>query len=55
MTIVKDSRKDNKYIVSYVVDSFPVAPDKPVKKKVVLSVSVVKEGNEFKISAVNSQ
>lgn len=53
MTVVKDT-KEYTYVVSYIVDSYPVAPDKPVKKKVVLQVTVIKEGENFKIDSVDS-
>jgi hypothetical protein len=52
LSVVKEA-KENTYVVSYIVDSFPVAPDKPVKKKVVLQVTVVMEGVNYKIASVN--
>lgn len=51
MTVVKDTIEYS-YVVSYIVDSYPVAPDKPVKKQVVLHVTVIKEGKNFKIDSV---
>lgn len=52
MGITKDSTKENTYVVSYIVDSYPVAPDKPVKKQVKLYVTVIKEGESYKIDSV---
>ncbi len=52
LSVVKDA-KENTYVVSYTVDSYPVAPEKPVKKQVVLHVTVVKEGENYKIASVN--
>lgn len=54
MKISMDSTKENTYIVSYIIDSYPVAPDKPIKKQVVLQVTVLKEGEDYKIESVNS-
>lgn len=54
MKITKDPAKEKTYIVSYIVDSYPVAPDKPVKKQVVLHITVVKEDELYKIDSVNS-
>ncbi|WP_423129758.1 hypothetical protein [Gaoshiqia sp. Z1-71] len=52
MTIIKDTTKENTYIVSYIVDSYPVTPDNPVKKQVVLYVTVAKEGESCRLDFV---
>ena len=52
MKIIQDSIEEKTYIVSYVVDSYPIAPDKPIKKQVVLHVTVVKEGENYMIDSV---
>jgi len=52
MKITKESTQENTYVVSYIVDSYPVAPDKPVKKQVTLHVTVVKEGEIYSIASV---
>jgi uncharacterized protein YcfL len=53
LEITKDSTKESTYVVSYNVDSYPVAPDKPVKKHVKLYVTVVKEGENYKLDSIN--
>jgi len=52
MKIIKEPTKENIYVVSYIVDSYPVAPDKPVKKQVNLYITVVKEVESYKIASV---
>ncbi|WP_152552890.1 hypothetical protein [Schleiferia thermophila] len=50
--IVVKGAKENEYTVSYIVDTYPVAPNKPVKKQVVLFITVVKEGENYKIDSI---
>jgi hypothetical protein len=52
LSIVKDLTKSNTYSVSYIVESYPVSPDKPVKKQITLQVSVIKENDIYKINEV---
>lgn len=52
LTIVKDSTKSNAYIVSYMVETYPVSPDKPVKKQIKLYLSVIKEKDTYLINEV---
>lgn len=52
MTIVRDTGKENTYVVSYIVDSFPESPNKPEKKRVSLYVGIVKEGENYRIDSV---
>lgn len=51
LNIVKDIKIENGYIVSY-THIFNDIPGKPQKNKVILHVSVVKEGDIYKISDV---
>jgi len=52
LSIVKDSTKSNTYTVSYIVETFPISPDKPVKKRITFQVSVIKENDIYKINEV---
>lgn len=52
MSIVKDTVKENTYVVSYIVNAFPVSPDKPEKKKVSLYVGVIRDAESYKINSV---
>lgn len=51
LTIIKDSTKQNSYIVSYIVN-FHVSPNEWEKKKVILHVVVVKDSDSYKIASV---
>jgi hypothetical protein len=44
--------KDSNYRISYIMESFPVSPNTPVKQNVVLDVSLIKENGELKINSV---
>ena len=52
MTIVRDTTKENTYVVSYIVDSFPESPNKPEKKRVSLYVGIINEGESYRINSV---
>jgi len=51
LKVEKDPEKKNRYIVSY-MSTFSDIPDGPVKDKVILHVTVTKEGDKFKIMSV---
>jgi hypothetical protein len=48
ISIVKDSTN----VVSYFVDTYPISPDKPVKKEITLFVSVIREKDIYLIHEV---
>lgn len=50
---VERSSKENIYIVSYILESTPISPDKPVKRKVSLKLTIVKVAEKYKIASVN--
>jgi hypothetical protein len=52
MSINEDPINPTIYFVSYIVDTFPVSPDKPVKRKIILRVKVVEERESYKIASV---
>jgi hypothetical protein len=52
MKIIKKTTKENIYVVSYIVNSYPIAPDKPDKKQVNLYLTVVMEVQSYKIASV---
>ena len=52
LTIVKDSAKENTYIVSYMVIGYPQSPTKPVNELVILHVSLAKENGQLKIASI---
>lgn len=52
LSIVKDATKSNAYIVSYIVEYYPVSPDKPVKKQIKLYLTVTKERGPYLINEV---
>jgi hypothetical protein len=51
LTVTKDSAKASAYIVSYIAHTLS-ASNKPIDEKVIIHVTVVKEGESFKIAAV---
>ncbi|MFP5471078.1 MAG: hypothetical protein ACLGGV_05745 [Bacteroidia bacterium] len=50
--VLKDSTTENRYVVSYIVKSYPVSPTKPVSKRVVLYVEVLLIDDLCKINSV---
>lgn len=53
LTVIKDEQIKNEYIVSYSYDRLvDVNPDKTVKETVTIHVTVVKEGESYKIDSV---
>lgn len=52
LSIVKDSAKSNAFIVSYIVETYPVSPDKPVKKQIKLYLSAIKDNETYLINEV---
>lgn len=52
ISVEKDLAKSSSYIVTYFVETYPVSPDKPVKKRITLHVSVIKEEGIYKINEV---
>jgi len=51
LVITKDPTKENTYIVSYIAHTLSAA-NKPIDEKVVIHVSVIKEGASFRIASV---
>ena len=51
LKIVKDKNNDI-YLVEYVVNSYPISPNTPVKKQVILRIKLVKKNNNYKIYSV---
>lgn len=52
MAITKDPVRLNGYVVSYWVNTFPVSPKKPVRKRVELHVLILIEAGIYKIASV---
>lgn len=52
MKIIKDSKKQNTYNISFTVDSNPVSPTKIVKKNIQLQIAVIKNGEIYKINSI---
>jgi hypothetical protein len=52
--IVKNASRDNSYIVSYFIDTYPVSPFTAVRKQVVLNLTIVDVEGGYKIDAVDT-
>jgi len=55
LKITKDHTKENTYVVSYILDTYPVSPAIPVRKRIYYLVTVIREGETYKIASVNEE
>jgi hypothetical protein len=52
MTIIKESTKENAFIISYTIIAYPQSLNKPVKEYVILHLTLIKENGRLKIASV---
>lgn len=52
LIVDKNNNQENSYIISYLVESFPVSPSTPVIQKVTLIITVVSDNDRIMIDGV---
>lgn len=54
LTIQKNALRDNSYIVTYSIDTYPISPYNAVKKQIILNLTIINVKGVYKIDSISS-